>query len=276
MGRKIAIVGTTTSLVDAPYDDEDWEIWGLNGAYKAMKRWDRWFDMHDLSILKIHHDPEYFNFLEKAGNKLTMNNEYDEYPEAEVFPFQELVDKYRRYFTNTISWLIAYALEQDDIEEIAIWGVNMAQDTEYAKQRPSCEYFLGIAEGRGIKVTIPDASEMLKASHLYGWEPVPAFIAKIPDKQKELKLNYEDVLRNLEVSKRELYHINGYLQGMKEMHDIQEKSKKADIEGFKNGKGAEYGKKASILDKEINQLLDKKAYWQGAQDLMQYYVVNWG
>lgn len=276
MGRKIAIVGTTTSLADAPYGDESWELWGLNGAYKAMRRWDRWFDMHDLSILKIHHDPEYFDFLKAAGSKLSMNKEYDEYPEAEVFPFQELVDKYGRYFTNTISWLIAHALEQDDVEEIGIWGVNMAQDTEYAKQRPSCEYFLGIAEGRGIKVTIPAASEMLKASHLYGWEPLPGMIAKIPDKQRELKLNYEDVLRNLESSKGKLYHINGYLQGMHEMYGILNKGKKKDIQGFKDGKAAECKNEASNLDKEINQLLDKKAYWQGAQDLMQYYVVNWG
>jgi hypothetical protein len=275
MGRKIAIVGTTTSLVDAPYDDETWELWGLNGAYKAMRRWDRWFDMHDLSILKKYHDPAYFDFLAKAGDKLTMNNEYDEYPEAGVFPFQELVDKYGRYFSNTISWLIAYALEQDDVEEIGLWGVNMAQDTEYAKQRPSCEYFLGIAVGRDIKITIPEASEMLKTTHLYGWEPTPSFIAKIPDKQRELKLNHEDVLRNLESSKGKLHHVNGYLQGMAETYDFMKSAKKKDVEGYMNGKRAECQHEAKMLDRETNQLLDKKAYWQGATDLMQYYVVNW-
>ena len=139
MSKKIAIIGTTTSLQDAPYNDESWEIWGLNGAYMAVPRWTRWFDMHDMSILKQHHQPAYFDFLDKAGDKLMLNKKYDECPDARVFPYQELVEKYGRYFTNTVSWLIALALEEEDVEEIGIWGVNMAQDTEYAQQRPSCE-----------------------------------------------------------------------------------------------------------------------------------------
>ena len=41
---------------------------------------------------------------------------------------------------------------------------------EYAAQRPSCEYFLGIAVGRGIKVTIPTTSDLLAARGLYGFD----------------------------------------------------------------------------------------------------------
>jgi len=53
--KKLAIVGmaeTTRHL--APWDDEDYEIWGMNEAYFVkggdgipyFKRWDRWFQMH--------------------------------------------------------------------------------------------------------------------------------------------------------------------------------------------------------------------------------------
>lgn len=54
---KVAIIGmATTSRHLAPWDDESFEIWGLNESYWAghkgpdgkpyMKRWDRWFQMH--------------------------------------------------------------------------------------------------------------------------------------------------------------------------------------------------------------------------------------
>ena len=46
-----------------------------------------------------------------------------------------------------------------------MYGVDMAQDTllaaEYSEQRPSCEYFIGLAEGAGIRVDIPGGSDLL-------------------------------------------------------------------------------------------------------------------
>lgn len=282
MGKKIAIIGTTTSLFDAPYDDESWEIWGLNGAYTAVKRWDRWFDMHDIDVLKKHHNPEYFPFLKEAGNRLTLNQKCDEYPDAKIFPYQELVKLYRPYFTNTVSWLLALAMEQEDVVEIGVWGVNMAQDTEYAKQRPSCEYFLGIAEGRGIKITIPDGSELLKATNLYGIEPLPAIMAKIPDKQREIKISHQDTMRQLEEKQAELNYINGYIKGTIETvdHTLPEVKRNVKITTFMNDRKAsvikEKQNRAKQVNGELNTLLDKKQYWQGACDLMQYYIVNWG
>jgi len=55
-----------------------------------------------------------------------------------------------------------------------LYGVDMAQDsvleTEYSYQRPSCEYLLGIAVGRGIKVETAPGSDLLKADRLYGFD----------------------------------------------------------------------------------------------------------
>lgn len=38
----------------------------------------------------------------------------------------------------------------------------MAADDEYGYQRPNCEYLIGLARGRGIKVVIPDESPLCK------------------------------------------------------------------------------------------------------------------
>ena len=44
-----------------------------------------------------------------------------------------------------------------------------SHNSEYHHQRPSCEYFLGIAEGMGLKVFIPDEADLLKTRFLYGF-----------------------------------------------------------------------------------------------------------
>jgi hypothetical protein len=45
-----------------------------------------------------------------------------------------------------------------------------SHNSEYGHQKPSCEYLIGLAEGMGIKVEIPDSSELLKCAQLYGFE----------------------------------------------------------------------------------------------------------
>jgi len=276
---KIAIVGTTSSLQDAPYKDESWEIWGINGAYTVMPRWDKWFDMHSMEILKANHQPAYFDFLKKAGNNLTLNKTYEEYPEARVFPYQGLVEKHGRYFTNTIAWLIALAIEQEP-EEIGIWGVNMAQDTEYAHQRPCCEYFLGMAKGLGITLNIPKASELLKASYLYGVEDTPDFIAKLPDKERELRNFYNEACNELEIKTGNINYVNGYIQAQNEFmtfldDKVKGKKLRETINGYKVSKDNSMKKEALQLNNEITNWKTKKAQYQGALDLHQYYKTNW-
>jgi len=55
-------------------------------------------------------------------------------------------------------------------QEIGVWGVDMAVGTEYVNQRPSCEYFVGLARGAGIRVYIPPASDLCKTRFLYAFE----------------------------------------------------------------------------------------------------------
>lgn len=278
MGKKIAIIGTASNLVDAPYGDESWEIWGLNGAYQSVPRWDRWFDMHELSILKKYHLPEYFDFLAAAGDKLMMNKKYDEFPNAKVFPAPELVKKYGRYFTNTVAWLIALAIEEQP-EEIGIWGVNMASDTEYGSQRPSCEYFMGLARGMGIKVTVPNDSEMLKCSWLYGIEGIPPFIAKLPDKKREIQGNQNEVFNQIDSYQGRINYINGYVAGADEVVVyLKEKFPQImeDAAKYLSDKNQSLKNESDAIQTKVKELLSQKHYLDGAMALLQYFNLNWG
>jgi hypothetical protein len=82
-------------------------------------------------------------------------------------------------------------------EHIGMYGVDMAQDhllaAEYSEQRPSCEYFLGIAEGLGIDVFIPNGSDLLASSHLYGYEDSGRVIEKMGSRFVELGKNRDQL-----------------------------------------------------------------------------------
>ena len=65
--------------------------------------------------------------------------------------------------------MLALAIHEG-FEEIHVYGVDMAVDTEYHHQRPSCEFFLGLAAGMGIKIFVPDTADLLKTRFLYGFD----------------------------------------------------------------------------------------------------------
>lgn len=68
--------------------------------------------------------------------------------------------------TSSIAYMQALAIAEG-FEEIAIVGVDMAADSEYAAQKPCCEYLIGLAKGRGIKNWLPETCGLLDGP-LYG------------------------------------------------------------------------------------------------------------
>ncbi len=59
-------------------------------------------------------------------------------------------------------------------------------------QRPSCEWLIGLAQGRGIKVVLPPGSDLMKASHLYGFDD-DAYRAKMTARVQELANRKEQI-----------------------------------------------------------------------------------
>ena len=82
---------------------------------------------------------------------------------------QDTLKTFGNYFTNSVSYMIALAIKQG-ATEIGCYGVDMATGSEYGPQRPSCEFFLGIAAGMGISITIPATADLLKTKFLYGFQ----------------------------------------------------------------------------------------------------------
>ena len=164
---KIAVVACGHDAKDAPYNDPSWQIWSLGRNYVSIPRYDRWFEMHSREIVKANSQPCILKFLDDAGEKL-----YAGFPEdfksATPYPL-DICKNYRGYMTSSVGYMLALAIDANP-EEIGLWGVDMTGDSEYTGQRPACEYLLGLAEGKGIKVTTSPSCPLLKTKRMYAVE----------------------------------------------------------------------------------------------------------
>lgn len=215
--EKVAIVGfAPSSMKLAPYADDSWEIWTLNNIYACFNvpRWDRWFElhrnfreypaMHDTRIdphnivmgdaRPVTKSMSHLEWLQKQTTErpIYFVEPQPDIPAAVPYPIEAIKQwcdqaKFKAYFTNSISYMIALAIAEG-YKSIAIYGVDMAAEGEYQKERPSVEYWIGLAQAMGIEVILPKESELLK-SRFYGFERDNEFVQKLRARQNELRTN---------------------------------------------------------------------------------------
>lgn len=171
---KIAILGTASSSVkDAPCEDPTWKIWSLGYNASVISRGDKWFEIHDEEVLKeVGLAPVAIETLRKAKSDLIAYNCGDMFPDATKFPFELVMAQFpRKYFTSSIAWMLGLAIIANP-KEIALYGVDMCDTDEYSYQRGACEYMIGFADAKGIKVTIAKNSPICRTPRQYAYEDV--------------------------------------------------------------------------------------------------------
>jgi len=221
--KKVAIVGFTEHKRLAPYEDDSWDIWGLNDlgldlpTHVALDRL-TWFQIHtwhdtkewnddhvnsnplDLRGGPPHgRDPNHVAWLIQTSEQIPLYflEPRPEVPDAKIIDQEAMFkffsmdgEKPCNYFTNTISWMLGKAI-MDGYEEIGVWGVDMMmggsqENSEYGYQRPSCEWLLGWARALGIRVHLPEQSDLLKTSFVYGDRDGNLYRMRIDGYRKEL------------------------------------------------------------------------------------------
>lgn len=208
--KNIALVGYTSSRMEAPFDDPAWELYGMNNLHMFMDpgKFTRWYNLHTPKEIEV--DKEHLDWLrswtkypifimdpmegmtEPDGSPIPTLAERTGWPAAVAFPRKNIEAMFGSYFTNTVSWQIAHVLyeaitnEQYMLNRLGLFGIDMAVGTEYADQRPSVEYFLGLAKGMGVDVTLPLTSDLLKCAYVYGASDDNGFAAKIGVRLEEL------------------------------------------------------------------------------------------
>lgn len=239
-GRKrqnVAILGFTQHGYQAPWKSDDWDFWGLNDLHQVFEqqvpgifKTDRvtWFQIHRRDFEDKYpgaRDPNHLKWMSEQTCPIYMWEHDDRIPASRAYPIREVLTMAHptagfrlcpeSYFNNSISWMIALAIYQG-YQKIGLFGVDMAMDgvhgeSEYAFQRPSVEFWIGVARGLGIEVVMPEVSEVLKCGYLYGYDSATHLRAKCLQRFQDLENAEKGDVDTYETTKKLLYQIKGAL-----------------------------------------------------------------
>jgi hypothetical protein len=294
---KVCIIGFAPSWAETKWDDPETDYWGINELYMQAvnKRFDAWFEVHDIKNSPSKQEPKHQAFLKDCKIPLLTQKHWDDYPSSIAFPWKYLMEFYDlnlvkdeggggfEDYSNQISWMIALAITLG-YKQINIYGVDMAQESEYMHQRASCQFFIGYALGAGIKVFVPKSCELLKGGAPYGFESdnanrhrkksriksISQQIKSIEIRQKEIKFWIEEELQvklNQEIlsSSEKLRFLKGQFAAA-QMNQAPTGQLEAEIKAIE---GALFDTKKGIyvnirlLEDEYNQLEKNKESLKG-------------
>ena len=165
---KVAIVGTGPDRLSAPFDDSEWECWALNEIRQPAftRHWElhprRVQSAHDLRALAAIRQPCYVLDPAEWGP--------GEVPSPARYPLARVQEAgMRRYFSCTFAYQVALAV-LEGFEELGLWGVqlHLGSPRERLVERRCVDYWLGYAEGRGLRVS--QDSGLAWQPHLYGYD----------------------------------------------------------------------------------------------------------
>ena len=180
--RKIACLGGARSLRYTPWHDPTWELWAhASCRHLCARDPDLLFDLHPQELwrdaTKKTWDPKYFTWLQRNLVPIMMQDVYADVPASVRYPFETMITEFPRgYMTNHVAYMVALAL-MEGVTHLAIFCCDYTSGSEYGPQRGCAEYWLGLAEGRGVQVQIAPLCDLLnKPSLLYGYESHPGGI----------------------------------------------------------------------------------------------------
>lgn len=173
--KEIIILALGTSRLQCPYDAE---VWSVNMGYQQIAhdhgRLDKIFMVHCQTYSKEgnpYFNWQHFREMKEAGCDIINLHRVKGVP-FRRYPFESVVEKLGlNYFSNTISYMIAYALykytKKDNGKltlkqplKLRLYGVDMWEGGEYAQEKGGVECWLGYALGLGVEVVISLGSSL--------------------------------------------------------------------------------------------------------------------
>ena len=170
--EKVVIVGYGPSRSQCPFEDESFEIWGMNEIYQIVPRLDALFDLHDKRhLVESFRNPAHFDWLRNSPIPIYTVKKFEEIQSSIAYPWAEIIAEYGTFLTCQVSEMLALAMLME-YKEVHLYGIDLSSSKgfgkEYSKQKESIAHFVGIAIGKGIKVYIPRESTLLKTALIYG------------------------------------------------------------------------------------------------------------
>lgn len=166
--KKVAICGAP-GVKAMPWDDTSYECWAINNFWETARdskgrlAASRWWEQHQifpdtdgLHSGEIIQNEQDMQWIRECPVPLYTTEPFPDNTNAVVWPLRYFLTKYRDYFTCTFAYQIAQALEEG-FDEIRVCGLELLNGTKReATVESSCvNYWLGLAEGRGVTLDIP-------------------------------------------------------------------------------------------------------------------------
>ena len=181
--KTVRIFGAAKNARESPPltpEDKDVEVWLSNSTTtnlircpQAMSEWTRWFNLHSRQHIVGTYPAAFAYYQTKAEDRpIYLQKVQPDVPTSIVFPRKQIQEAFatakgpNRYFTCTVTWLIALAI-LEGFERIELWGFEL-RDTKrgsaFAFERPCFAYWVQVAKEHGIEVFYQEAVEKLYAS----------------------------------------------------------------------------------------------------------------
>jgi hypothetical protein len=141
---KVTIIGKGDGWQDAPSDGE---AWGVNDLI-LRRNVSRVIQIHNLALASDEGRRVEIATRERAKSIGASYIDSESYPLWDVVKFFE-----SDYFSSTVDYAIALAVFEA-YTKIDMYGVNMANPSEYSCQKAGVEFWCGIAKGRGVEVKV--------------------------------------------------------------------------------------------------------------------------
>jgi hypothetical protein len=226
----VALVGFAKTRDEAPWDDLDTEIWGLNEAYAQpwMKRFDRWFQIHpedNFSRPDNPNDPNHLNWLKVAkGFPIYMQEKFKYIPASVMYPLAEVTEKYGNYLTSSVAFMLTLAM-LEGFERIELYGFEMGTRTEYHYQRANAEYLIGMAKALGFEIYLPASCGICKGK-MYGFETLDvAFRQKLEYRKTSIENEVQNKRDQAKVEEGQLNVMTSFYELNKDIPEMYEKFK---------------------------------------------------
>jgi len=159
--KEVIILGMGATMIKCKYDGE---VWGVNKVYKMAKRLDKLF-ITDGRKQPDRSDSWNFEELNALDIPIVSLHRFKEIKKLVHYPYHKIVEQFdgmgSEFFTNSICYMIAYALYKG-YKKIRMYGIDMATSMEYILERGGIEYWVGRAEGMGVKVENTKGSMVCK------------------------------------------------------------------------------------------------------------------
>lgn len=206
-GRHIAILGLGPSLDQfleitkrlggrSRFCDE---VWGIN-ALGDVFACDLVFHMDDVRIQEIRaaaapasNIAAMLQWIKASKVPVVTSRAHPDYPALVEFPLEEVLNHLGHdYFNSTAAYAVAFAI-YTGATEISIFGMDFTYpNVHHAEKGRACvEFWIGQAQARGIKVSLPKTTTLLDAcyprtSRLYGYDTLDVEFNIQPDGQLTL------------------------------------------------------------------------------------------